>query len=77
MLDGIPESPQVQAHKSRMTLMSPRESEIVQCNPNQFETTAESPVLDLVQFPIPHPTRQVACITLGNYRDFLIYPWQI
>ena len=77
MLDEIPESPQEQPLKSRMTLMSPKESEIVQCNPNHFEMTPESPVLDLVQSPIPHPTREVACLTLGNYRDCLIYTSQI
>ena len=63
LLDGIPESPQEQPQKSRMTLMSPKETEIVQCNQNQFEMTPESPVLDLVQSPIPHPTREVACLT--------------
>ena len=73
MLDGTPESPQEQPHKSRMTLMSPKECEIVQCNPNQFEMTPDSPVLDVMQSPFPHPTRQVACLTLGNYRDSLIY----
>ena len=77
MLDGIPESPQEQPHKSRMTVMSPKESEIVQCNPNQIEMTPESPVLDIVQSPIPHPTREVACLILFNYRDFLIYTYQI
>ena len=77
MLDGILESPQEKPHKSRMTLMSPKESEIVQCNPNHFEMTPESPVLDLVQSPIPHPTREVTCLTLGNCRDFLIYTSQI
>ena len=77
MLDGIAESPQEQPHKSRMTLMSTKESETVQCNPNQFEMTPESPVLDLVQSPISHPTRDVACLTLGNYRDCLIYTSQI
>ena len=66
LLDGSPESPQEQPHMSRMTLMSPRECEIVQCNANQFELTPESPVLDVVQSPFPHPTRQVACLTLGK-----------
>ena len=66
MLDGTPECPQEQPHKSGMTLMSPKECEIIWCNPNQFEITPESPVLDLVQSPIPHPTRQVACLTLGT-----------
>ena len=73
MLDGTAESPQEQPHKSRMTLMSPKECEIVQCNPNQFEMSPNSPVLDEVQSHFPDPTRQVACLTLGNYRDSLIY----
>ena len=77
LLDGSPESPQEQVHMSRMTLMSPKECEIVRCNPNQFEMTPDSPVLDLVQSRVPHPTRQQACLTLGNYRDSLIYPSQI
>ena len=64
-------------HMSRMTLMSPNECEIVWCNPKQFEMTPSSPVLDLVISPVPHPTRQVACLTLGNYRDSLIYSSQI
>ena len=57
LLDGTPESPQEQPHKSRMTLMSPKECEIVRGNPNQFQMTPDSPVLDLVQSPIPHLTR--------------------
>ena len=77
LLDGTPESPQEEPHKSRMTLMSPKECEMDQCNPNQTKMTPDSPVLDLVQSPIPHPTRQVACLTLGNYRDSLIYTSQI
>ena len=77
LLDGTPESPQEQPHKSRMTLMSPKECEIVRGNPNQFQMTPDSPVLDLVQSPIPHLTRQVVCLTLVNYRDSLIYPFQI
>ena len=77
LLDGIPESPHEQPRKSRMTLMSPKECEIIWCNPNQFEMTPKYPVLDRVQSPIPHPTRQVACLTLGNYKHSLIYPSQI
>ena len=72
MLDGRPESPQEEPHMSRMTLMSTKECEIVRCNPKQFKMTPESPLLDLVQSPIPHSTRYVVCLTLGNYRDFLI-----
>ena len=60
-----------------MTLMSTKECETVRCIPSQFEISPDSPVLDLVQSAIPHPTRQVACLTLGNYRDSLIYPSQI
>ena len=74
LLDGTPESPQEQPHKSRMTLMSPKECKIFPCNPNQFEMTPDSPILDLVQSPVPHHTRQVACLTLGNYRDSLVIP---
>ena len=77
LLDGTPESLQDQPHKSRVTVMSPKECEIVRCNPKQFEMTPESPVLDLVQSPVPHSTRHVACLTLGNYSDSLIYPSQI
>ena len=60
MLDGTLESPQGQPHMSRMTLMSPMECEIVRCNPNQLKMTPNFPVLDLMQSPIPHHTRQVA-----------------
>ena len=47
LLDGNTESPQEHPHKSRMTLMSPKEREIVWCNPNQLEMIPDSPVLDL------------------------------
>ena len=77
LLDGTPESPQEQPHNSRMTLMSPKECEIARCNPKQFEMTPDCHVLDLMQSPVPHPTRQVACLTLGNYSDSLIYPSKI
>ena len=66
LLDGTPGSPQEQPRKSRMTLMSPKQCEIVLCNPNQFEMTPDSPVFDLVQSAIPYPTRHVSCLTLGN-----------
>ena len=77
LLDGIPESPLEEPHMSRMTLMSPNECEIVWCNPKPFKMMPNSPVLDLVQSPVPHPTRQVACLTLGNYSDSLTYPSEI
>ena len=41
LLDGTQESPQEQLHKSRMTLMSSKECEILRCNPNQFEITPQ------------------------------------
>ena len=77
LLDETPESPQEHPHKSRMTLISPKECEIVRCNTNQLEMMPDSPVLDLEKSPIPHHTRQVACLTLGNTRDFLRHPSQI
>ena len=77
LLDGTPESPQDHPHKSRMTLMSQKECEIVQCIPNQLEVTPGSPVLDVEQSTIPHHTRQVACLTSGNSRDSLRHPSQI
>ena len=66
MLDGTPESPQEHPHKSRMTMISPKEREIVHCIPNQLEMRPESPLLDLQQSPVPHHTRQVASLTLGK-----------
>ena len=77
LIDGTPESPQEHPHKSRMTLISPKECEIFQCIPNQLEMTADSPLLDLEKTPVPHHTRQVACRTLGNSRDSLRHPSQI
>ena len=77
MLDGIPESPQEHPHKSRMTLMSPKECEIVRCNTNQLKMMPDTPVFDLEQSPIPYHTRQVARFTLGNSRDSLRHPSQI
>ena len=77
MLDGTPESPQEQPHNFRMTLMSPKECEIVKYTRNQLERTPVSPVLDLVKSPFPHHKRLVACLTVGNYRDSLRYPSQI
>ena len=77
MRDGTPESSQEHTHKSQMTLMSPKECEIVRCIPNQIEIILDSTVLDLEKSPIPHHTRQVACLTLGNSRDSLRHPSQI
>ena len=75
--DGTPESPQEHPDKSRMAMISTKESEIVHCIPNQLEMRPESPLLDLQKSPIPHHTRQVAFLTLGNSRDSLRLPFQI
>ena len=77
LLAGTPESPQKHPHMSRMTLTSPKECEIVWCIPNQLEMTPDSTVLDLEQSPVPHHTKQVASLTLGNSRDSLRHPSQI
>ena len=77
MLHGTAESPQEHAHKSRMALMSPKECEIVRCNPNQLEMLPDSPLLDIEQSPVPHYTRQVVCLNLGNSRDSLRHQSQI
>ena len=77
MLDGTPESPQEHPHESRMTLMSPKECEILRCIPNQLEMTPDSPLLDLEQSPIPHHTRQLVCLTSLNSRDSLGHLSQI
>ena len=66
LLDGNAESTKEHPHKFRMTLMSPKECEIVRCIPNQLEMPPDSPLLDLEQSPVPHHTRQVACLTLGH-----------
>ena len=57
------QSHQENPHKSRMTLMSPKKCEIVPCIPNQLKMKPDLPVLDLEQSPVPHQTREVACIT--------------
>ena len=77
MLNGTPERPQEHPHKSRMTLMSPKEFEMVWCITDSLEMMPNYPVLDLEQSPIPNYTRQVACLTLGNWRESLRHPSQI
>ena len=77
LLDGNAESTKEHPHKSRMTLMSPKECEIVRCIPNQLEMPPDSPVLDLEQSPVPYHTRQVACLIVGNSRDSLRHPSQV
>ena len=72
-----PESTQEHPDMSRMTLMSRKRGEIVRCIPNHLDMIPNSPVLDLEQSPIPHHTRQVACLTSGNSRDSLRHTSQI
>ena len=69
MFDGTPQNPQEQCHKSRSTLMSPKECEIVRCMPNQLEMKPDFHALDPEPSCVPHQTRQEACLPLGNARD--------
>ena len=69
MLDGTTESATEIPHKSRKTLISPQECEIARGSPNQLEIKPNSPAFSPEQFSVPHHTRQVALLPLGNYRD--------
>ena len=69
MLDGSTESPPEIPHKTRRSLMSLQECEISRGSPNQLEIKPNSPALAPDQFPVPHHTRQVAGLPLGNYRN--------
>ena len=51
--------------------MSPQACEIVQCSRNQLEIMPDSPAFAPEQFPVPHHTRKLASLPLGNYRDSL------
>ena len=77
MLDGSTESFPEIPHKTRRTLMSPQESEITQCSPNQIKMTTNSPALASEQCNIPHHTGQLAWLPLGNSRDSLRLPSQV
>ena len=77
MLDRTTESPAEIPHKSRRTLMSPQECEIVRCSPNQHKMMTDSSVLSSEQSPIPHHTGQVALLPLGNSRVSLRHPSQV
>ena len=74
LLDGTPESPQEEPHKSRMTLMSPKECEMVQCNPNQIKMTPDSPVLDLVQSSIPQSYKTGSLSYFRQLQRFPVIP---
>ena len=64
MLDVTTNSPPEIPEKSRRTLMSPQECEIAQYSPNQLEMMTNTPALASEQFPIPHPTGQLAWLPL-------------
>ena len=70
-LDGIPETPQEHCHKARGTVTSPQEHERASCTTNQLKMRPTSPALAPEPSPGRHRTWQVACLPLGNARDFL------
>ena len=77
LLDGNAESTKEHPHRSRMTLMSPNECEVVRCILNQLEMPPDSTVLDLEQSSVSYHTRPVACLIVGNSRDSLRHPSQV
>ena len=66
MLDGTTESPREIPQKSKRTLMSLEEYEIPRGSPNQLKIKPYLPALAPEQFPVPHLTRQVASLPLGD-----------
>ena len=77
LLHGTRESPPEIPHKSRRTLMSPEKCEIAWCRPNKLEVMPDSTPLAPEQYPVPHHTRHVAWLPLGNYRDSLRHTSQV
>ena len=65
------ESPREIPQKSRRTLMLLQEYEIPRGSPNQLNIKPNYRALAPEQFPVPHHTRQVAWLLLGNYQNFL------
>ena len=76
-LDGTPESPQEHCHKSRGTLKSPQQHKRALCTTNQLKMRPDSPALAPEPSHVPHQTRQVAWLPLGNSRDSLRTPSQV
>ena len=66
LLDGTRENPREIPQKSRRTLMSLQEYEIPRGSPNQVKIKPYFPALAPEQFPVPHQTRQVARLPLGD-----------
>ena len=77
LLDGTTESLPEVPLKSRRTLMSPQQSQIARCSPNQLEMTTRSPALASEQCPIPHHRGQLAWLPLDNSRDSLRHTSQV
>ena len=66
LLDGTTESPREISQKSRRTLMSLQEHEIPRGSQNHLKIKPYFPALAPEQFPVPHQTRQVALLPLGE-----------
>ena len=66
LLDVTTESPRDIPQKSERTLMSLQEYEIHWGSPYQLKIKQYFPELAPDQFPVPHQTRQVACLPLGD-----------
>ena len=66
LLDAPTESPRDIPQKSRTTLMSLQEYEIPPGSTNQLKIQPYFPALAHEQFPVPHQTRQVAGLPLGD-----------
>ena len=77
LLEGTTESHQEIPHKSRRTLMSPQECEIVWCSRNKLKMTTNSPLLSSVQCPVPQHTGQLAWLPFGKSRDSLRHTSQL
>ena len=74
--DGTEENPQEHCHTKRRTLMSPQESKINWCTPNQLKMKHISPSLNPYPSRIPHHIQQVAWHTLQQSRDSVRHPSQ-
>ena len=66
LLYGTTESPREIPQKYRITLMSLQEYEIHRVSPNKLKIKPYFPALAPEQVPVPHQTRQVALLPLGD-----------
>ena len=74
MLDGTPECPQDDWHKTKRTLLSPQECKIAPC---QLEMKPIIPSLAPELSGVPYHAEQVASLPFGNYRDSLRHQSQV